>query len=649
MVRRVDLTWYVHRVARMSLVEIAHRFIEQGRRRLDRRTRFGWGAFGAFKGPVGGLGGFVAEAASPELKALVRSEASAARVGQFKLLGVAWPQPTPSRWWRGEAWLLDPTTGAAWPGRDAFTFDVKYRNIHSRGDVKFVWELNRLQFLQAMALDAATSGDESVWADLWDMLRGWMDSNPPYQGINWPSGIETASRVVSVLAAVTLAGPERAAAAQDVLRPFLEAHARWLDRYPSLYSSANNHRVAELCGLFAAAIVAPDMPRSTAWQVKAQRALEHEIGQLFLSDGVGAEQSPTYAAYSLEWFVLAGVWGEAAGHSFSAHYRARVRAAAEHLRWLLDEAGQAPRIGDDDEGRVLCLGQAPDDRYVASVVALAQRWLGEPALAANLRPVALRDLICAPTEGQPTEVPPTGFRCFRAGGYSIWRRPTPRGTLVLVMDHGPLGYLSIAAHGHADALALWLHWGDEAVLVDAGTYLYHSGGAARNWFRGSPAHNTLALAGQDQSKITGAFNWSAHAQATLLASNEAEVSAEHDGYFARYGLRHRRTVRWATGAAITVEDRLIGTAPATGVEWCLGYTLAPGVSAAIEAEGVVLTTPAGRRLQVSAKGATLALSQTPYSPNFNEKIETGRIELRGRVDAGAVDCLVALMRIEALG
>ena len=54
---------------------------------------------------------------------------------------------------------------------------------------------------------------------------------------------------------------------------------------------------------------------------------------------------------------------------------------------------------------------------------------------------------------------------------------------VLTFDHGPVGYLSIAAHGHADTLAVWLSIGDQPVFVDAGTYLYHSSRALRDAFR----------------------------------------------------------------------------------------------------------------------------------------------------------------------
>ena len=41
------------------------------------------------------------------------------------------------------------------------------------------------------------------------------------------------------------------------------------------------------------------------------------------------------------------------------------------------------------------------------------------------------------------------------------------------MDIGALGYLSIAAHGHADALAVTLNKDGEEIISDPGTGSYH--------------------------------------------------------------------------------------------------------------------------------------------------------------------------------
>jgi hypothetical protein len=631
--RATELGWYWRRLTRMSPSEVLHRLREQARRRMDARTRWSWEGFGAYEGAVRGLPGLDPDDAAVSDAALA-GPASDALAGRFRFLGRTWPAFTASPWWRGDAWRLDPATGTLWPGADTFAFHVPYRHVDDKGDVKFVWELSRLQFLAPLALHAKRSGDAAAQAAVWDILDGWMEANPPFQGINWTSGIEAATRLVSVLAALSLGAPPPEAF-QPRLRAFVAAHAFWLARYPSLFSSANNHRVSEVAALFLAGLCAPAAPGASGWLAEGLEGLEHEAPRQFHADGVGVEQSPTYAAYSLEWFTLAGIAAEAAGRPLSPSLRERLALAAEHLTWMLDDAGVTPRIGDDDEGRVLALGQAPEHRHVASVAAMTQRWLGLPPVAPRRRDPALRDLAAAASPAAERE-PPEGLRTFAEGGYTVLRRATPSGPLLLVMDHGPLGFLSIAAHGHADALAVWLHWGDEPVIADAGTYLYHSGSDARDRFRGTPAHNTLAVQGADQSRISGPFNWSRHARTRLLDAGPDGVAAEHDGYRRAFGLTHRREVRFGA-EAIDVIDTLDGAPLRAGLAWSLGYTLHPDVAVTLDGAAARLTTRAGRSLVLASlaadggesEGPAWTLTEAPYSPAFNQRTVAPRLELSG--------------------
>ena len=57
-------------------------------------------------------------------------------------------------------------------------------------------------------------------------------------------------------------------------------------------------------------------------------------------------------------------------------------------------------------------------------------------------------------------------------------------------DGGPHGFLSIAAHAHADALSVEVRYGGVDVLADPGTYCYHGDPAWRSYFRSTIAHNT---------------------------------------------------------------------------------------------------------------------------------------------------------------
>lgn len=611
----------------MSPPELAHRVIERARQFTDARRKWTWDSF-AFEGAIVALPRLDAARAAACLTPIVERDARDILRGEIELLSVRWPKQTRRDWWRTDLWTLDPASDQHWPGRGAPASKSAYRNAQGFGDVKFVWEINRLQFLMPLAVAARRDEDHALAVDICDMFEGWMDANPPYEGINWTNGIEAATRLIVALFVNSVIGDMTSASFQVRLKQFISAHVWMLARYPSLFSSANNHRIAELCALYLAYLCAPGLPNAIAARRHEARELEYEVRKQFHADGVGAEQSPTYAAYSLEWFLLAALCGDNAGEAFSATYVERLRTAALHLRWMMDDAGRTPAIGDDDEGRVVALGPSHDHLYPAAVCATTARWLGDTKVAPPAQPATLLDVF---TERTVAEFKPLfGQRTFTDGGYSVWRIESPHGARLLAFDHAPLGFLSIAAHGHADALALWLHIGADPVLIDAGTYLYHTHNGARDRFRGTLAHNTLCLDGRDQSHIAGPFNWSNHAKASLRPDGGAWIDAriaEHDGYVASHGVKHVRSVR--AGDAIEIVDSLEG-ALTSACQWSAGFTFHPSVKLTPHESGVDAITPSGARISVRMTGAALVeLVACEISPGFGRLMTSKRLVASG--------------------
>jgi hypothetical protein len=108
--------------------------------------------------------------------------------------------------------------------------------------------------------------------------------------------------------------------------------------------------------------------------------------------------------------------------------------------------------------------------------------------------------------------------------------------------------LSIAAHGHADALSLLLWVEELEFLIDPGTYAYHTQPEWRAYFRGTAAHNTVTIDGLDQSVSGGNFMWTRHGNAVCKAirvdAEGAVITGEHDGYSRlKDPVAHVRTVR----------------------------------------------------------------------------------------------------------
>ncbi len=634
---RERLAWYWARTTQMDAREIVHRLMEAVTKQFSRGLAQGWDALKPIGGPLVSLPGIADLACNCEtaLAAEIAREAEDVKTGRFHLLGIHWPvpgaMPPPPAFWH-----VDPDDGEVFPQRDAYCFDVSFRHGVNTREIKRIWELSRLQFLVPLAAYATLTGGPEE-AELVDgVVRSWMDGNHPYRGLNWSSGIELALRVISVALALSITGVERLdEPSRQAMLKFFAAHVYWLKRFPSLYSSANNHRVAELAGLIVGVTMAPGLSDEDDLRQRSWRELLVELDRQIHPDGVGAEQAPTYTAFAIELFLVAAL---ACGklHDLPAATKDRLAAWAEYSLWFMDTQAKTPAIGDTDDGRVIATTQAREPRYIASIVSAVASCLGRPDLAPPTTNPSLRDVLFGSTE--PAPVSRTGLRTFPTGGYSVFRGKGEN-PAVLTFDHGPVGYLSIAAHGHADTLAVWLSIGNQRIFADAGTFRYHSRKALRDAYRHTAMHNTLTLRGQASSCPSGPFNWATKAKGRCLAradSPVACVTAEHDGYLARFGLKHRRTVAYDGISEFTVTDELLGVSDERDAT--ISFLLDPSCTAAFEEDGSLLIGAGGPPLVRLASAGLPNVSIIRgdehsnlgwVSPSFGVRVPADQILLSG--------------------
>lgn len=445
-----------------------------------------------------------------------------------------------------------------------FACALNIRDIAVVGDIKYVWEPSRHQHLSALAF--AANAEQHV-GYIVRSLDSWLHANPYLYGVHWTSSLELAERVLSwALLYPRIA--DNVARDQDFRGRWLGSiylHLARIARKLSLYSSANNHLIGELVGLFVGSSCFDFWPDCSAWRNLARRLLEREIRIQVGEDGVDREQAMSYHLFTLELFLLAFTIGRNTGSPFSAGYAQRLRMMATFLDTVGTSSGDLPWYGDSDDARGFLVSEAESALEVtmqlAGLLFAEPAWLrfrNAPTEAARaLVPDLLASLDCgAHTSTTPRELfPDAGLACVR----------THDGSICLLMDFGPLGFTSTAAHGHADALSLWLSIDDEYFLVDAGTYAYHSHPEWRTFFRSTAAHNTARVDGRDQSEMTGRFLWSAKATARLLrfedSTGQVTIEAEHDGYMRLpEPVTHRRTVclNRATGN-VHIEDDFLCT------------------------------------------------------------------------------------------
>jgi hypothetical protein len=234
-----------------------------------------------------------------------------------------------------------------------------------------------------------------------------------------------------------------------------------------------------------------------------------------------------------------------------------------HTGW---PSGLHPSIGDSDGGRLIPFGifNAEDHRPILCTAAIYFRRGDFPSLDAL--PEQALWLLGPDAASQHASIhritPTVTSRTFPDAGVVTMRSDWNPEAKFLLFDAGPQGML-FSGHGHADALsfvcsAKGINW-----LIDPGTFVYSAARPWRDFFRSTPAHNTIAVDEQDQAVRVNWFKWRALPQVILeksvsLAAMDYAV-ASHNGY-ARLAepVLHRRHVVFSKSDYWFITDELSG-------------------------------------------------------------------------------------------
>jgi hypothetical protein len=495
-------------------------------------------------------------------------------------------------------WFLDPVTGRR-SSQQACSFRLDHRSEAAVGNVKQVWEVNRLQHLTLLATAWYLTGEDAYAERVDGQLRSWWGANPLLSGVNWTSGIELGVRLVNFAWIRRLldgwAGVANLFERNELALRQIYWHQQYLATFESRGSSANNHLVAEAAGLLAGSCAFPWFGESARWRARGGRLLERSLRSNTFDSGINRELATDYHGFVFELGIFAALEAACAGVPVSDDCWRSLCSMADAMAAVVDARVQPPRQGDSDEGRVVLLDAPTHNRWptLLSVAGAMFRpldwWPKVPAdasgtLAGVLLPGDVREVT-----GRPSRLPSR----FRDAGLTILRTTSPDAPEIWCRcDGGPHGFLSIAAHAHADALSVEVRHDGVEILADPGTYCYHGEPEWRTYFRSTIGHNTVQIGGRDQSQQSGPFMWGRQARTRQIESAEpgTEWTAEHDGYLAalRPPASHRRTVRLdQAGRGVEIIDVVGGS----GHEVRLAFHLGPEVAVELAGDRATLTWP----------------------------------------------------------
>ncbi len=495
--------------------------------------------------------------------ARVRANADALLRGEFDFFGRRFrfdPDNIP--------WTADPVSGRPWPLRFHTAVDIFSGDV-GHGDVKFVWELNRHQFLVTLGKAWRLTGDPRYAETALAWLDSWHAANPYRMGINWTSALEHAVRSLAWLTTAGLIddAPAFTPARRHAMATALHQHGLYLASHLSFYFSPYNHLIGEATALHAIGALAPDLPRARTWRARGWAILCDEIERQFHPDGGTVEQAFGYHHFTLGFYLQAWLIARAVGDDVPPRFVERITAAWRFADAVTRPDGRTPMVGDADEGKALDLEQPHPWDFSAYRVA-GQVLTGTPLHAPVGRAPDAAWLVG--TQALETPAPagaPPASVVLPDSGYVV-ERDVARGHWLLFdtgdIAHGvPEDDEVSAAHGHADLLSFELAVGGRPRLVDPGFFTYNGPVPWHRYFRDTHAHNALVVDDLSQATYRGRLKWSHGARAELRAALSSEVASlvegRHDAFRTAAGrVVHERTIAWLRPDVWIVRDVVHG-------------------------------------------------------------------------------------------
>ncbi|MBW8886639.1 MAG: alginate lyase family protein [Fibrobacteres bacterium] len=572
-------------------------------------------------------------------------------------------------------WHADFKSGHRWPA-DGWHADLNYGSTPG-ADIKVPWELSRMQHLAALAWASgeARAGKEGFSAsedyarEFRDQILDFLSACPPGFGAAWGCTMDVGIRIANWLFAWELFRAQGAvfdSLFEDAFARGTYEHARHIVRNlewgPGL---RGNHYLADIAGLCVAACHLPPAIESDAWLGFAVRELIAEARIQFLPDGANFEASTCYHRLSAEMLAYATAaflalpdgrreaalaapaahrrhhpgffayrelpgypWAGSSRQPFPPWYFERLERAAEFTLDITRPDGRVPQIGDNDSGRFLKLYPQPDPAGGSEdfldhrhLVAAIDGFFGRADFAAYAGRAASETALVGGILGGRRFPSYRGHPLTGSNATALSPRAYPdfglyvlrRGPAWLCFRCGPIGQLGSGGHAHNDQLSFELAVGGRVFLEDRGSYLYTADWDARNRFRSTAWHSTLAVAGREQdpweNTRPGLFMLINRSRAALLFLEPDRVAGRHAGF----GTPHERTLSLGEG-------RLDGTDVCALPGREVRFHFRPGVSLTLRADGSGVDAESGGvRIAVRADPGPWSLAASETSPAYGEK------------------------------
>ena len=421
------------------------------------------------------------------------------------------------------AWNAGFQTENVWP-TDQCSYDISISQREDIGDIRTNWELNRHYQFAGMAKSFYVTGDSNVLKELKEFFYDWNEKNHFLYGVEWTSAMEIAIRVNSWIytycflkKAFEKYNLENNEILEDISHGII-IMTDYIVKHRAKYSSANNHLIVEMYAVGMSGIFFDYKP----WEKFAFDMLTEELPRQNYADGVNKEMSLHYQSFIMEAYGLLMLEMKYNHIKIPQIWEEYLLHMSEFLCDCCGEYGETVVFGDNDEGKILDLSGEHFDhyRYVLDLMGniLPKRYSQMENIHENLCWILKEDFQDSVLQKNCYYSPEVKY--YKEGGYTLWRSKNNK--VLIGIDHADLGFGSLAAHGHADALSFQMFIEGTPIFVDPGTYNYHMSKKTRDEFRATMNHNTICVNGQNQAEILGPFLWGKKYRCNVVKLDDLE-------------------------------------------------------------------------------------------------------------------------------
>ena len=368
------------------------------------------------------------------------------------------------------------------------------------------FNLHYFEYIHPLAHSYWETGERKYLEKTVQMIRGWIRQNPQSKGGEGWSAYTISLRLTNWIAYLAAVGEELDDSFHKEMEESIFEQYVYLSGHLEKEILGNHYfenlKTLVLCGLFFG---------DTQSLPIYLHAFRSECREEILPDGMHFELSPMYHKIVLEGLLRVTV---------VLRQAEMADAQLEQMAWdMLSTAWSLER----GLSRTPLFNDSGDNvaKSLNALLACASRHL-------DIAPVY-----------RPT-LSHSGFYIFTAGA---WK---------LIVDAGQTGPDYIPGHAHCDAMSFELYRDGKPVLVNCGTYAYQC--AQRHWFRSTEAHNTVQVAGVEQSEIWSTFRLARRSKTRVLEVLDNGIRMDMTDY---RGNRIRREIL-LTADTLYIKDQAEG-------------------------------------------------------------------------------------------